>query len=192
MICKKCGSEISQGTTFCPNCGCKITSSNDTVRPGTQDNRVSFSIDDKIKKSPIIKKYIFIGICILLILFVVGKIIKRDDKASNYKKYLGEWILVGDIAHPDGQLYRTGKNIEFTKKGIDCTDLFGQDSSWSYYEDLKYFNEDENDYFVDFTGDPMGFRYEPEKDQIVLYTPSSDYPSENPYEWNSRFRFERE
>ena len=44
---------------------------------------------------------------------------------------------------------------------------------------------------LDFTGDSMGFYYDESEQQMILYTPSSNYPSDDPYNWNSRMRFER-
>ncbi len=116
---------------------------------------------------------------------------KKNGKLANYNDYLGDWKCVADIMSPDGQLQRYGTTIVFTDKGIDCTDLFALDSSWSYISDLKYYNEDGNDYYVDPSGDPVGFYYDKENQQMVLFTPSQNYPSSNPYDWNKRFRFEK-
>ena len=105
--------------------------------------------------------------------------------------YKGEWKCVGSIGHPDGTLSKVGNTIIISDKGIDCTDLFGSNGSWSYLENLKYYSDNGNDYYVDFTGDPMGFYYDKKVQQLIVYTPSSNNPSDNPMDWNSRLRFER-
>ena len=116
----------------------------------------------------------------------------KGEELPNYEKYIGEWECVSDIGHPDGVMVRYGTEMVFSDKGIDCTDLFGGDDSWSYTENLKYYNDNGNDYYVDFTGSPIGFYYDKSEKHMIIFTPSSNYPSDDPLEWNSRMEFERE
>ncbi len=195
MYCKYCGKEIIEGATFCNNCGKPVNKDGNSAYKGAKSSS---------EKRGISKILIFAVVAIVVLFMVVFALGGKSDSEApnteqteqtaylpNYEKYLGKWKVVGDIGHPDGNLARYGNSIEFTNDGISCCDLFALDTSWSYIDALVYYNDDGNDYYVDPTGDPMGFYYDASAGQMIIFTPSENNPSSNPYEWNSRIRLER-
>ena len=100
-------------------------------------------------------------------------------------------LAVADIMHPYGMPDRVGSYIYFTEDGIDSSDALGSNRRWYALEDLQYYNADGDDYFVYVDGVyDIGFKFVSEDNQIIVFTPSSNYPSSDPYNWNSRIRFD--
>lgn len=196
MFCKHCGKEIIDGAMFCNSCGAKVSDSSGTI---VEDSSPSE------EKKGINKVFVIAGVTVVVVMAFIcfgGNSEKNETSSApvqaeqsnyppNYEKYLGEWKVCGDIGHPDGSLSRCGNTITFTDMGIDCTDLFGSNESWSVITDIRYYNQDGNDYYVDPMGDPVGFYYDSVENEMILFTPSSNYPSDDPYNWNDRIRMKR-
>lgn len=196
MFCKHCGKEIIDGAMFCNSCGAKVSDSFGAILEDSEPCE---------EKKGINKVFAIAGVIVvaLVALIYFGRNSEKSETSSapvqaeqsnyppNYEKYLGKWKVYENIGHPDGTLSRSGDTIMFTDDGIDCTDLFGLDGSWSVISDLRYYNKDGNDYYVDPMGDPVGFYYDSAEDEIIVFTPSSNQPSADPYDWYDRLRMKR-
>ena len=197
MFCEKCGNQLNNEAVFCPKCGNRVGNETMTNPPIKSQKSTKRTI---IVVFGAIALLLVIGILVLFRLFLnkpdeaVAEILLEEDEITlRYKQYLGAWKCVGDIGHPDGMLDRVGSYIFFTEDGIDSSDALGSNRQWYALDDMQYYNTDGDDYFVYVDGVyDIGFKFVSEENQIVIYTPSSNYPSTNPYNWNDRIRFERD
>ncbi len=120
MFCRKCGTEIKDGTIFCSNCGENINRVNETSEVVTQNTAVATNSNDKAVK------YINSILAIFKNFFVKGP---RNiiDEFSIRKGY--EWIALSVIS-----LLACGLGLT-----VNMTQLFGKDvSSYLSYAGLNF------------------------------------------------------
>ncbi len=208
MFCPNCGNEVPDDSSFCPKCGKEIKTGN-VDNKGSQQGASAVS-NIQLPKNLDVSKIVKIAIPVLAVLIIILGIRScggskagdsKDGLPTNFKKYYGTWSKTTDVGGPDiyeemfgtygGTLKSTGYDIEFDEHGINLDDLFGLRNNWCYMEDIKYYNDDGNDYYVVFTGDPMGFYYDKKEKRMVMTTPDQENPSNDPYTWHDRFYFKQ-
>ena len=217
MFCEKCGNQLNDGAAFCPRCGHPVMPGPGaaSVPPNAPLNAMANVPPNAPANNSSSTKKVLVIIGVVVVLFIVGIIVllkmflskteevveetpiaeyvEEDELTRQYKQYLGTWKCAGDIMHPDGMLHRVGSYIYFTEDGIDSSDALGSNRRWYALEDLQYYNTDGDDYFVYVDGVyDIGFKFVSEDNQIIVFTPSGNYPSSDPYNWNDRLRFEKE
>lgn len=194
MFCPNCGNKISEGVSFCSNCGWKNIVINDNQKNDNNKNSNNLKVDLNSKinslgsflyeKRIVAVPLAVLVLIIIIVLFVVslGKnsdVIKKDSRGSYYLDKNGDKV-VSDWINKDGSWYYADEsgylvnnqwlNISYSYYYFDneCKMLSNQ---W-----IK--DDDGHDYFVDYNGKRLMKCYTPDGfyvDKYGRYVPNFDF-----------------
>ena len=117
MICRKCGAEIEGSVKFCGKCGAAIS-----FEPPVQEKSIAEEIDSNSEnKNKTRGKLAIIGVCSVILLFVVGFFAYRSIFGMSAKNQLAR--LDSDVNTLNESYAALYGKVDFYDNGFDSVPL---------------------------------------------------------------------